>query len=501
MKSAIYPKIKGNLSRPFSSKSLRWAIFIIVITAISGFLASQTPVQAVSTCVTSGPASSAYTVTVCITNPADRTTLTGDSPVTGTVIVSPAPAPGAANPVQRIVFYLGGDYLLTDYQSPYNFILPTTRWIDGSYPLAVEAKMRDGFVTNQSVIQVNFNNGVTSIPVNTRQFTPAPGTNPQLPDDPLIVAAVGDGAGGETSATNVTNLIGSWNPNLFLYLGDVYENGTSTEFYNWYGQGSQFYSQFRSITNPTNGNHEYTNGVAPGYFDYWDNVPHYYSFNARGWHFISLDANSSYGQTGVGSTQYQWLAQDLASNTAACILAYWHEPIYNIGKEPSAAYMQAVWSLLVQSKVDIVLNGHDHDYQRWVPLDGIGQPSPNGITEFVVGTGGHGIQTFVTTDTRMAAGFDSITNPSPLGALRLRLYTTHAAYDFINTSNNFLDTGLINCKNAGSTGNPTPTSTPTSTSTPIPTSTPTQKPIPTIISNPKGILPFKLFLPEVFRIP
>jgi len=47
--------------------------------------------------------------------------------------------------------------------------------------------------------------------------------------------------------------------------------------------------------------------------------------------------------------------------------------------------MASIWALLAQYNVPIVLNGHDHDYQRWVPLDGNGQPKPNGITEFVAG--------------------------------------------------------------------------------------------------------------------
>jgi hypothetical protein len=68
--------------------------------------------------------------------------------------VSPLPAPGSANSVQRVVFYLGGAYLLTDFQSPYTFTLPTTNWADGNYPLAVEADLRDGFITSQATIQV-----------------------------------------------------------------------------------------------------------------------------------------------------------------------------------------------------------------------------------------------------------------------------------------------------------------------------------------------------------
>ena len=103
-------------------------------------------------------------------------------------------------------------------------------------------------------------------------------------------------------------------PELFLYLGDVYEKGMPTEFYNWYGTSSTFFGRFKTISNPTIGNHDYLSGAAPGYFDYWDNVPNYYSFNAGGWHFISLNSISKFSPTAVGSAQYNFVQQDLTNS-------------------------------------------------------------------------------------------------------------------------------------------------------------------------------------------
>lgn len=437
-----------------SRQSLRWLILFLLVGAISIPFAPQTPVHAESTCVSSAPVTGAYTVTVCVANPANGNPLTGDSTITATASVNPAPIPGAANPFQKVIFYLGGEYLLTDFQAPYTFLLPTTQWVDGNYSLSVEAYTRDGFVSNKAGITIMLDNGIYTTPVNTKMFTPSMGTTPAQSSDPLVVAAVGDGAGGETNGTNVVNLIASWKPNLFLHLGDVYDDGTYTEFYNWYGHNSQLFSQFRSITNPTVGNHEYVGGKAPGYFNYWDNVPHYYSWNSRGWHFISLDVNKEYGQTLPGTSQYAWLARDLSANSASCTLVYWHQPLFNIGKESAADLVQEIWALLAKNKVDIVLTAHDHNYQRWVPMDGKGQPDFQGITQFVVGTGGHGIQTFVTNDSRVAAGFDSNTSPAPFGALRLKLYKTYAAYNFINTAGTSLDSGTVGCRNITSNQNP-----------------------------------------------
>ena len=381
-----------------------------------------------------------YTVTLCFTNPSDGSTVVGDTPVAATVSVS-----GTSPGIQRVIFYLDGSYLLTDYESPYTFVLPTTKWIDGNHTLSVETLLRDGFVAQQAVISVSFNNGITTPPVNTNQFQPTSG-NPAN-GEPYIVASVGDGAGGETNATNVANLAVSYNPNLFLYLGDVYEKGSLTEFYNWYGTDTTFFGQLRSITNPTIGNHEYENGVAPGYFDYWDNVPNYYSYDAGGWHFISLNSNSAFEPVDPQSAQYQWLQQDLTANAGACTIVYYHHPLFNIGPEGPKTVMSDIWALMAQYGVSIALTGHDHNYQRWVPLDANGQPSPTGITEFVNGAGGHGVRPFVTSDSRVAYSNDTV--PTALGVLLFQLNTDGINFSYVNTNGDILDSGVVPCVNSG----------------------------------------------------
>ncbi|MBA3867833.1 MAG: metallophosphoesterase [Anaerolineae bacterium] len=258
-----------------------------------------------------------------------------------------------------------------------------------------------------------------------------------------MVAADGDGVSGESTA--VPDLIASWNPGMFLYLGDVYEDGTYTEFYNWYGSGANYYSRFRSITNPTVGNHEYTNGEAPGYFKYWNNPPSYYSFDTAGWHFISLNSNIP-RDMGVEKPEYSWLARDLAQNASQCTLAYMHAPRYSIGSEGGTEPVAPMWALLVNNQADIFLTGHDHNYQRWQPLDASGNFNPEGITQFVVGSGGHGIRPFVSSDTRMVKGIDDV-QETP-GALRLQLYSDRATFEYINAAGLVLDSGEIPCHKA-----------------------------------------------------
>ena len=125
------------------------------------------------------------------------------------------------------------------------------------------------------------------------------------------MGAVGDGASGEANAHWSSQMIDGWNPDVFLYLGDVYEKGTYTEFYNWYGTSTVDYGLIRDVTNPAIGNHEYENGSAPGYFQYWNNPPNYYSYNAGGWHFIAINSTSEYSETLLTSTQGKWLVNDL----------------------------------------------------------------------------------------------------------------------------------------------------------------------------------------------
>jgi chitodextrinase len=406
-------------------------------TVLLGMVAA--PAEAGTPCRTSG---SSYSVTVCFTEPADDATLTGAHTVTTTVTVN------GTNPgVQKLLYYLGGNYLLTDYSAPYTFSLTTDRFVDGARMLEVEAVMRDGFTTQRSSIDVMLSNGVTVPPVNTNTFTPASGTTP-APERPFVLAVTGDGASGRPEAQAVTDLISSWSPNMFLYTGDVYERGTPTEFTNWYGTPDRFFGRFRAITNPTVGNHEYLDPGAAGYFDYWDNVPHYFSVNVAGWHIVSLDSTGTFAQTTPGSAQYQWLDQDLSSSSSACTIVFFHHPRWSIGQTAASgdnARIADLWSLFNQRGVDLVLNGHDHNYQRWQPLNAAGKVDPSAPTEIVIGSGGHGIQQFMGSDSRVVKGLDTLAD---FGALKMELNKHGVAYQFINTQGATLDSGSKTCSGA-----------------------------------------------------
>jgi hypothetical protein len=437
-------KYTMNIYRLFTTLPILLGLMLAPMQANINF--SQASQASGSSCATSTPSPSTA-VTLCFTSPQNNGSISGDTTVTVSATLT-----GKVSGIQRIVFYLNGAYFLTDYQSPYTFTLPSTHWVDGNYTISVEATLRSGYVTQRASIALNFANGIETTPVNKNKFQPTSGTAP-AGGAPFVFAATGDGASGEANSSKVVNLISSLKPNLLIYLGDVYEKGTFSELYNYYGTQGTNFAKFRSITDPTVGNHEYTNGgSAQDYFFYWDNIPSYYSFDAGGWHFISLNSNGSYVSDASNSPQYTWLASDLSAHTQACTIVYYHEPLYNIGQERPATQMASIWALLAQHHVTIVLNGHDHDYQRWVPLDGQGKPSSTGITEFVAGGGGHGLQNISKSDSRVA--FSSDANPATFGALKFTLSANSASFSYVNISGATLDQGVIPCQQSAQVAPP-----------------------------------------------
>jgi hypothetical protein len=143
----------------------------------------------------------------------------------------------------------------------------------------------------------------------------------------------------------------------------------------------------------------------------------WYSYNLGSWHLISLNIECETqpgGCTGAWiASELQWLKKDLAANHSACTLAYWHQPTFipaNSIAVPEGTTAKAFWQLLYQYGADVVLNGHDHLYGRYRPLDPSGNYDPKkGIREFVVGTGGETLDAVVTTNTTTA---DPTGNPN-----------------------------------------------------------------------------------------
>jgi hypothetical protein len=372
------------------------------------------------------------TVAACLNvTPNDRD-LAGIVEVDAEITARIGPLPG----VRSVIFYIDDNELLTDFTAPFAFSWESRRWPDGNHDLVAETMLRTGDVARVT-IPIRLANRGDSAPIAEPFSIPA---HPKVnPDRPVVIAAVGDGPDGGTGATAVGELAESWDPDLFLYLGDVYENGLPDEFDNWYDAA---FGPLQEITLPVPGNHEIEQGVASGYVIYWGDPPPFYATDAGGWHLIGLNSSSSYGQLSPGSDQYDWLAADLADHSDDCTIVFFHHPMFSIGPQGDTHRMEAVWDLLTESGVEIVIAGHDHNYQRWEPLDAAGAPDQSGTTQFVVGTGGHGIQTFVGEDERVETSVDE---KGAYGALRLELFSESARYAFVTIDGQTRDAGDIPC--------------------------------------------------------
>ena len=188
------------------------------------------------------------------------------------------------------------------------------------------------------------------------------------------------------------DLVSAIGPDAVLTLGDhQYPDGSLERFRSGY---DRTWGRFRAITHPVPGNHEYGTRGAQGYFDYFGPAAGspktgYYSYDLGPWHVVALNSECRHiSGCAAGSAEERWLRADLAAHPAQCTLAYWHQARFSTGSHGSVRETAALWRALQDAGADLVLGGHDHDYERFAPLDADGTPGSAGIPSFVVGTGG-----------------------------------------------------------------------------------------------------------------
>ncbi len=286
------------------------------------------------------------------------------------------------------MFLIDGEYVAAEMQAPYSLSIDTTRFVDGPHTLTIEAysgSVHSGQLQSTVSMPVTLTNGVASRPSPPTGFSPRSAAANGV--DPIIVAAVGDGPDGRASAAAVTTLIAGWNPQMLLYLGDVYQSGSEFEFENYWGRSasSPFLGRFRDITNPSIGNHEYLSNLA-GYLWYWDSPPKWYSADAGAWKIIALDSNCRHaGGCEGGSAQYAWLSSTLAAASDQCVIVMQHHPRLSTSTHGDTVAIDPFWRLMARYGVELNLVGHEHNYQRWQPLDADLAVAAGGVTEFVVG--------------------------------------------------------------------------------------------------------------------
>lgn len=311
--------------------------------------------------------------------------------------------------------------------------------------------------------------------------------------DPVIVAA-----GDISNCSNVedweTAYLLDGIEGTVLALGDnAYEVGSLEEYQACY---EPTWGRHKERTRPVPGNHEYGAGNATGYFTYFGDAATplepgcttgckgYYSFNLGAWHLVALNSEID---VGPGSAQEQWLRADLAANPTACILAYWHRPRFSSGDHGNSPGFQALWQALYDYGADVVLVGHDHDYERFGLQNPAGQADPGrGIRQFVVGTGGATLRdyTFIQPNSE-------VRNSETFGVLKMTLHPTSYDWEFIPIARQtFRDAGSDTCVTLGAAPPPPAPAATALTSAPAATTpavtAPAATPAPVTVQVPAG---------------
>jgi len=264
------------------------------------------------------------------------------------------------------------------------------------------------------------------------------------PSDATLVGA-GDVSycaltGDEKTAALLDGIAGT----VFVAGDAAYPSGTPGQFANCYGPT---WGRWKLRTYPAPGNHEYYQAGAKPYFAYFGaraGTPGegWYAYDLGAWRIYSLNSNcSAVGGCGAGSDQEQWLRADLAAHPRACVGAVWHHPLFSSGEHGGNAQVRALWTALEDAEAELILNGHDHDYERFAPQASTGAASADGIREFVVGTGGTALRPFGTplpnSERRSAAAH---------GVLELTLRSDGYDWRFVPVAGEtFMDAGSGSC--------------------------------------------------------
>ena len=239
--------------------------------------------------------------------------------------------------------------------------------------------------------------GASRSPTPTPTPTPSPTPTP-APDASLVGA--GDIAGCDWETDEATAaLLDDVDGTIFTAGDNVYPEGSEATYAECFDPS---WGRHLDRIRPAIGNHDTQSGSSTAYFDYFgaaavneDGDP-WYAYDLGAWRIIVLDSDRCEdGDCDADSPQGRWLADELATTTARCTLAIWHHPRWSSGFHGNIEDVQPFWEQLYAAGTDVVVNGHDHDYERFAPLDPNGdEDRERGLREFVVGTGGVALRKF-----------------------------------------------------------------------------------------------------------
>ena len=258
--------------------------------------------------------------------------------------------------------------------------------------------------------------------------------------DPSVLVGAGDIARCDLDHDEATaNLLDTIDGTVFTLGDNAYPDGTLSNFTDCYDPS---WGRHKWRTRPAPGNHEYdVSADAAGYFAYFGNEAGpsdrgYYAYRLGSWRIYSLNSEADL------DAQADWLERDLAAHPAQCVLAYWHQPLFSSGEHGPEIEMRPLFTILYEAGAEVVLSGHDHDYERFSPQTPSGSADwSRGITQFVVGTGGASLRAFETvlpnSEVRYSGGH---------GVLKLTLDEGSYTWRFLSAAGQtFTDTGSRPC--------------------------------------------------------
>jgi 3',5'-cyclic AMP phosphodiesterase CpdA len=260
-----------------------------------------------------------------------------------------------------------------------------------------------------------------------------------------IACAPGETASAETCQMMATSeLIVKAKVDAVLALGDEQYPGGSLEHFK--ASYDLSWGKFKDKTYPAIGNHEY-GSLGAGYFNYFGAVAGewnkgYYSFDLGSWHLIALNSNCwAVGGCGETSGQVAWLQDDLRTHSNPCTLAFWHHPRFSSGPHGNDDEVATFWDVLQAANTEIILNGHDHLYERFAPQRSDGTATSDGIRQFTVGTGGKELYRI-----KKETSNREFVNDRNFGVLFLTLRDSGYAWEFKTITGETLDAGEGNCR-------------------------------------------------------
>jgi hypothetical protein len=383
---------------------------------------------------------------------------------------------------------------------PWQLITTFNEWGEGtSVESAVQWASASGFGHYMDVLHNN-GNGVPPIATATPVITATPTRTPTPPpnptatptghpsptpttspgNDPILFYTSDLVSGGSLSrAQAVVSLIQtliSQHPGTQMLVASGGDNEqesspTVSNYQNYFGTTfGTFVTQ--GIFMQVRGNHDiqsvgsYTDfdgtvhNTGAAYWDYFGPNAHMvningkkltdYSYDLGSWHIIGLDQlNGS-----VNQNTLNFLTSDLATHPGTtCQMVYWHVPTYSSGSaHGDATGLKPINQVEYNAGVDIQLNGHDHDYQRFYPINPNGvRDDANGITTFVAGIGAEDNRTGSQQSVAQAASAVYLDTFPPgtshaIGVIMFTLHANSADYKLYDANNGaVLDSGTVVC--------------------------------------------------------